>query len=112
MSPRLLVPAALCAVVTLVAVTVSMPTPVTALLILTLIVGPAVTAWVATRRLDAMSFVVAGMLAAAAIALVGAIDNELGNDDYPLGAVFIGTLLVGLFFTLPPVLIAALLRRD
>lgn len=111
MSPRLLVPAAICAAVTLVAVTVGMPRPVTAFLILALVLGPAVTAWTATRGLDVMSFVVAGMLAAAAIALVGAVDNEAGNDDYPFGILFLGTFFVGLFFTLPPVLILALLRR-
>ncbi|MEZ4554137.1 MAG: hypothetical protein AB7L91_09765 [Dehalococcoidia bacterium] len=112
MSARLLIPAAICAALTALAVTISMPAPLTALLILALVVGPAVTAWFASRGLDAMSFVAAGMLAAAAVALVGAIDNEVGNDDYQVGLVFVGTLFVGLLFTLPPVLILALLRRD
>ena len=112
MSPRLLIPAAICAALTFVAVTIDLPRPITALLILALVLGPAVSAWFATRGLDTLTFVAAGMLAAGAVALVGAIDNELGNDDYQIGIVFIGTLIVGLFFTLPPILVLALLRRE
>ncbi len=76
-----------------------------------LVVSPAITAWVTTRGSDALTYLGAGMVAATAIAVVGGIVNEVRSDDYTVGIVFLGTLLVGLMFTLPPVLVAALFRR-
>lgn len=112
MSPRQFVPAAVCAVLTLVALLVPLPPAVTALLVLALVLGPAVTAFFASRGLDALGYVATGMVAALAVALIGGVVNEVRNDDYQTGIIFVGTLLVGLIFTLPPVLILALLRRD
>jgi hypothetical protein len=51
------------------------------------------------------------MVAAGAVAIVGGIVNEVRSDDYTVGIVFLGTLAVGLMFTLPLVLVAALFRR-
>lgn len=112
MSPRQFVPAAVCAVLTLVALLVPLPPAVTALLVLALVLGPAVTAFFASRGLDALGYVATGMVAALAVALIGGVVNEVRNDDYQTGIIFVGTLLVGLIFTLPPVLILALLRRN
>lgn len=108
---RAFVPAVLCAALTVAALTIDLSPILTALLILVLVASPAATAWCATRGSDALTYLGAGMVAAAAIAVVGGIVNETRSDDYTLGVVFLGTLLVGLLFTLPLVLVAALFRR-
>lgn len=108
---RAAVPAVVCAALTFAVLTIDLSPIVAALFVLVLIVSPALTAWLATRGSDALTYLAAGMVAAAAIALVGGVVNETRSDDYTVGIVFIGTLLVGLMFTLPPVLIAALFRR-
>ena len=108
---RVLAPAAVCAGLTLLALTADLGPLITAALVVVLIFSPAVTAWPATRGRDPLTYVAAGVLAGAAVALVGAVSNESADSDYPLGVVFAGTLIVGLMFTLPPVLLAALFRR-
>jgi hypothetical protein len=108
---RAAVPAVLCAALTVAALTIDLSPAVAFLFVLVLIVSPAVTAWFATRGRDALTYLAAGMVAAASIAVVGGIVNEARSDDYTAGIVFMGTLLVGLMFTLPPVLVAALFRR-
>lgn len=108
---RRVLPAVLCAGLTVAALTIDLSPAIAALFILVLIVSPAVTAWVATRGTDALTYLGAGMLAAGAVAIVGGIVNEVRSDDYTAGIVFLGTLAVGLMFTLPLVLVAALFRR-
>jgi hypothetical protein len=108
---RRVVPAVLCAALTVAALTIDLTPALAALFILVLVVSPAVTAWLATRGSDALTYLGAGMAAAGAVAVVGGIVNETRSDDYTLGIVFLGTLLVGLLFTLPLVLVAALFRR-
>jgi hypothetical protein len=108
---RRLVPTLFCAGLTVSALLVDLGTTLTVVLVLALILSPALAAWVATRGGDTMTYLATGMLAAGAIAVLGGVINEVRSDDYSVGIVFLGTLLVGLMFTLPPVLIAALLRR-
>src|SRR5688572_27878588 len=103
---RRVVPAVLCATLTVAAITIELIPALAALFILLLVVSPAVTAWLATRGSDALTYLAAGMAAAGAVAVVGGIVNETRSDDYTLGIVFLGTLLVGLLFTLPLVLVA------
>jgi hypothetical protein len=108
---RAAVPAVICAALTVAALTIDLSPALAALFVLVLVVSPAITAWFATRGRDALTYLGAGMIAAGSIAVVGAIVNEARSDDYTVGIVFIGTLLVGLMFTLPLVLVAALFRR-
>lgn len=109
---RAVVPALLCAVLTVLALTADLSAGVTILLVLALIASPAAIAWLATRGSDALTYLGAGMAGAAAIAVVGGLVNEVRSDDYRVGIVFLGTVFVGLAFTLPPVLVAALFRRS
>lgn len=109
---RAVVPALLCAVLTVLALTADLSAGVTILLVLALIASPAAIAWLATRGSDALTYLGAGMAGATAIAVVGGLVNEVRSDDYRVGIVFLGTVFVGLAFTLPPVLVAALFRRS
>src|SRR5260221_10188981 len=102
MSPRVLLPSAICAALTAVALLLDLGPVVAAVLVLLLIVSPLVTAWFANRDDDALTYLAAGIPAAATIAVVGGVINEIRSDDYTTGIVFIVTVLVGLAFTLPP----------